>query len=134
MVAYCINSTVLTRVVVSFFWPGTLEAAGGSKAGKFVVWAIATTGIMAAAILIAVLVPFFSDLMNIYSSVCIFTLSFLAPPALWCLQHWGGLSGARLAADSAVMLVALVGCALGVYAAVVQIKDDWAQCDYHIEF
>ncbi len=72
--------------------------------------------------------------MNIYSSVGIFTLSFLVPPALWCLQHYGHLSGSRVVTDALVMLTALVGGGLGVYAAVIQIKDDWAQCDYHIEF
>ncbi len=74
------------------------------------------------------------DLMNIYSSVGIFTLSFLVPPGLWCLKHWGSLSSSRIAVDMLVMVAAVVGCGLGVYAAVVQIKDDWAQCDYHIEF
>lgn len=72
--------------------------------------------------------------MNIYSSIGIFTLSFLVPPALWCLRHWGALSSRRLAVDAAVMVVAVVGCVLGVYAAAVQISDDWKTCDYKIKF
>jgi hypothetical protein len=72
--------------------------------------------------------------MNIYSSIGIFTLSFFVPPALWCLQYAASLSKLRLVADGAVMLVAVVGCVLGVYAATVQINDDWKNCDYKIRF
>ena len=72
--------------------------------------------------------------MNIYSSVGIFTLSFFVPPALYCLANWGELSIAQWVGNGHVMAVSVAGGVLGVYAATVQIKDDWAQCHYHIQF
>lgn len=59
MVAYCINSTVLSRVVVNAVWPGFLDGPGHTS-GKILRWAVAASAIMATALAIAILVPFFS--------------------------------------------------------------------------
>ena len=66
MIAYLINSTVLSHAVCRWMWPGLIERNGSQSALK---WGVVASTIMITCIVIATLVPFFSDLMNIYSSV-----------------------------------------------------------------
>lgn len=87
---------------------------------------------MVASIVIAIVVPFFSDLMNIYSSLGIFTLSFMVPPILWCLANWQGLSRMQFGANVLVTMLSSIGCILGIYAAAQQIDIDWKTCNYKI--
>ena len=77
MVAYLINSTVLSTAICRFIWPGLLEGTTDQRVAMR--WGSVASGLMVTCFLIAILVPFFSDLMNIYSSVGIFTLSFAIP-------------------------------------------------------
>ena len=93
-----------------------------------------STGLLVLALLICIVVPFFSDLMNIYSSIGIFTLSFSVPAIMYLMVNGTTLSSIGRAAKYIIIVVALTGCVLGVWAACTQIRDDWRVCNYKIEF
>ncbi len=131
-VAYCINSSVLTKSICQAVWPSVFLAPHRQKE-KVVRWGLVSTGILCGAIFIAILVPFFSDLMNIYSSIGIFSLSFAVPSLLWIFgrKYTSQLS---LAWNVLIIVLATVGAGMGCWAAVKDISHNWATCHYKIHF
>jgi proton-coupled amino acid transporter len=131
MVAYCINSTVITRALCDHFWPGMLTVGRRRPAVR---WAVVSTSILCGCGLVALLVPFFSDLMNIWSSIGIFTLSFAVPSALYIMANLKELSDFAKLINGVVVVVAVVGGGFGVWAAVADIVDKWQHCDESLKF
>ena len=147
MIAYCINSTVLTRAVCDSLWPGLLTSPAFGKKQRSVMlrWGAVSTCILLACSVVAMLVPFFSDLMNIWSSVGIFTLSFAVPSILYIMVNHrvslkradvsgSELSSLAISVNSLIVLVAVGGAGLGIWAAVADIVDKWSQCDFSLKF
>ena len=130
-VAYCINSTVVTRFFFESVWPGFETRPGVSQTGVALRWGAAATAVMAIVFLIGALIPFFSDLMNVYSSVGIFSLSFFIPVTFWTLMTKATSSHLKISLNSVLVVVAIAGCALGVWAAVNDIINNWKVCHYH---
>eukprot|EP00051_Salpingoeca_urceolata_P006025 m.80099 g.80099 ORF g.80099 m.80099 type:complete len:458 (+) comp14651_c0_seq2:303-1676(+) len=127
MMAYAINSQVLTEAIVSYFRPGFRRDRGRAA---FVRWGMGCTGIMIAAIIISIVIPFFSSLMNIYSSIGIFSLSFAVPASLWLLERQTTVP--RRMINVGVILFSIAACGLGVWAATKDIIDQWHTCHYTI--
>jgi len=132
-VAYCINSCVLTTAICRLIWPRLRLSAGGADwKGTALRWGGVATVIMGLCIVIAVVVPFFGDLMNVYSSLGIFSLSFAVPVLLFVMVRRGEMGGPSTALHALLVLLAVVGCALGMWAAVQDIISKWKVCHYHI--
>lgn len=145
MVAYCINSTVLTRAICDSVWPGLLGT--GPRARRVALrWGMVSTSILLVCGLVALLVPFFSDLMNVWSSVGIFTLSFAVPSALYLMANHLGpkkreeeigrteLSSFAVSVNVIIIIIAVAGAGLGIWAAIADIADKWSQCDFSLKF
>ena len=133
IVAYCINSTVLTRAICDSIWPGML---GNTLRHNRIAlrWGMISTSILIFCGVVALLVPFFSDLMNVWSSIGIFTLSFAVPSLLYIIDNRGDLSNFAIAVNIIIIALAIVGCCLGVWAAGADIADKWAHCDMSLKF
>eukprot|EP00045_Choanoeca_perplexa_P019395 m.2746 g.2746 ORF g.2746 m.2746 type:complete len:469 (+) comp4000_c0_seq1:99-1505(+) len=129
-VAYCINSTVLVTGIVEAIWPFALSSASGKE--KALKWGIAASGVLGLAIGIGLVVPFFSDLMNVYSSIGIFSLSFAMPVLLWMMLQRNTMSDGSRLGHALLVTFAVAGCGLGVWGAVQDISNKWSECHYHI--
>eukprot|EP00049_Salpingoeca_infusionum_P018686 m.358335 g.358335 ORF g.358335 m.358335 type:complete len:507 (+) comp18115_c0_seq1:224-1744(+) len=80
-VAYCISSTILVKNVFKAVWP-TLYAHKGQRQEKAVRWGFIATLVLLFAFTIAVVVPYFGDIMDVYSAIGVFSLSFWVPASL----------------------------------------------------
>ncbi len=150
MVAYCINSTVLTRAICDSIWPGLLGTGNvgtGQRQRRVALrWGAVSASILLVCGLVALLVPFFSDLMNVWSSVGIFTLSFAVPSSLYLMANYLGpkkrheelgrteLSTFAVSVNGVIIVIAVAGAGLGIWAAVADIADKWSQCDFSLKF
>ncbi|EDQ89622.1 uncharacterized protein MONBRDRAFT_25158 [Monosiga brevicollis MX1] len=129
--AYCINSCVLVTNLVEIIWPGTLTAAKATKRQVILRWGFVGTLTLGFAIAISLVVPFFSDLMNVYSSLGIFSLSFAVPVIFYILIE-PSLRGFNKIINYGLVLIAIVGCVMGMWAAIEDIADKWKTCHYSI--
>eukprot|EP00730_Choanoeca_flexa_P017978 TRINITY_DN8717_c0_g1_i1.p1 TRINITY_DN8717_c0_g1~~TRINITY_DN8717_c0_g1_i1.p1 ORF type:complete len:470 (+),score=101.85 TRINITY_DN8717_c0_g1_i1:126-1535(+) len=129
-VAYCINSTVLVTGIVEAIWPFALSSASNKE--KALKWGLAASGVLGCAVGIGLVVPFFSDLMNVYSSIGIFSLSFAVPVLLWMLVQRNTMSPASRMLHAVLVTLAVTGCGLGVWGAVKDIMNKWSECHYHL--
>lgn len=130
-VAYCINSCVLTTSICRLIWP-LMSLDGSAGRGTMLRWGGVATFIMGLCLVIAVVVPFFGDLMNVYSSLGIFSLSFAVPVLLIMMVRRAEMGLASKTIHGVLVLAAVVGCGLGMWGAVKDIVDKWQVCDYHI--
>eukprot|EP01147_Barroeca_monosierra_P001147 gene1147-4366_t len=126
-IAYCINSTVVTRFFFEWIWPGVEKNPHMSKAAVQLRWGIVTTAIMGIVFLIGSIIPFFSDLMNVYSSLGIFSLSFFVPVIFWTRTTAKASPKSKIAFNIFLILVAVAGCGLGVWAAIRDIIHNWSE-------
>eukprot|EP00055_Hartaetosiga_balthica_P007129 m.24101 g.24101 ORF g.24101 m.24101 type:complete len:505 (-) comp5617_c0_seq1:1048-2562(-) len=99
-------------------------------------WMIVTTGVMGISFLIGSIIPFFGDLMNVYSSLGIFSLSFFIPVLFWMMvKPLTNISSKKdlwkYAINGVLVALALCGCVLGIWAAIKDIIHNWKVCDYH---
>ena len=134
MVAYCINSTVLTRALCDAWWPGMVSGSSPRRRRPALRWGCVSGAILLGCGLISLLVPFFSDLMNIWSSIGIFTLSFAMPSVLYLMVYHNELSTFAIGVNAVIILAAGVGAGLGVWAAVADILEKWQHCDFSLSF
>jgi proton-coupled amino acid transporter len=126
------QSTVITRAICDYLYPGMLTT-NARRYRPALKWGIVSTSILAACGVIALLIPFFSDLMNIWSSVGIFTLSFAVPSGLYMMANRGELSRLAVFVNTAIIVLALVGGGLGVWAAIADILNKWAHSCFHFD-
>ena len=78
--------------------------------------------------MVAVVVPYFSDLMDIYSAVSIFALSIWIPALLLILSQQGQLSLPLLVFSTLLMVLGIVGTCLGTWAALDDLVDKLRYC------
>lgn len=129
-VAYCINSTVVVRAAMSFLWPDGLRDRNIARImGR---WFLLSTSLLALAVGISVVVPFFSSLMNIYASIGIFSLSFAVPVFFWMVFKSDSMRAFDQLWNALLILIAVVGCVLGCWAAIKDIVHKWKLCHYSI--
>lgn len=134
MVAYCIMSTVVTRALCDAWWPGMVTGTSLRRRRPALRWGMVSSAILVGCGLMALLVPFFSDLMNIWSSMGVFTLSFGVPPAFYLMTNRGELSTLAIAVNGIIIVLAAGGAGLGVWAAVADIVDKWQHCNFSLSF
>ena len=75
---------------------------------------------------------FFYPLLQVYSSLGIFSLSFAVPVYLWMIYKGRRMSFAERLLHGSLILLALTGCGLGMWAAIRDIQNKWSDCDYKI--
>jgi len=125
-VAYAINSIVIAKNMVNTLWPGFLDSrqSGHLKALR---WGFVSTFVLILAYTLAVLLPFFSDMMDILSAVAVFLLSVGLPPAfaLLAIQR---MRRALTVLNAALIMFALAGIGLGLWAAVSDVVRKFAVC------
>jgi len=80
----------------------------------------------------AVIVPYFSDLMDVYSAISIFALSIWVPALLMLLAKQGSLSVPLVIFNVVLIVVAMLGSALGTWAAFDDLVDKLKHC--HVRF
>ena len=90
------------------------------------------TSITCVCVVITMLIPFFEDLVNVDSSIGIFTLSFSIPPIMLLMYAGKSMKPARKTVDYAIIALSAAGVVLGVTAAIDNITTMWHTCDYKI--
>lgn len=81
--------------------------------------------------MISVVVPYFTDLMDIFSAVGIFALSVWIPAMMMIMSHHGDASYALVAFNVLLVILGLAGTGLGVWAAMDDIVDKLKHCKVH---
>ena len=83
-------------------------------------------------VVITMLIPFFEDLVNVDSSIGIFTLSFSIPPIMLLMYAGRNMKLSRKMVDYIIIALSAGGVVLGVTAAIDNITVMWHTCDYKI--
>eukprot|EP00045_Choanoeca_perplexa_P010038 m.100428 g.100428 ORF g.100428 m.100428 type:complete len:490 (-) comp15124_c0_seq1:37-1506(-) len=126
-VAYCINSTVFVRNLFDTIWPGFIHKSTNTPLLRKR-WAGLSLGVLLLSFIVAVIVPYFNDLMDVYSAVSIFALSIWVPALLMLLAQQGSLSLPLLVFNVLLIVVALFGSGMGIWAAFDDLIDKLKHC------
>lgn len=125
--AYCINSTVFVRNLFDAIWPGYIHTATDQQLLRRR-WGGLALGVLLLSFMVAVVVPYFSDLMDVYAAISIFALSIWVPALLMLLAQQGSLSMPFLVFNATLIVVALLGSGLGTWAAFDDLVDKLQHC------
>eukprot|EP00056_Hartaetosiga_gracilis_P011571 m.175913 g.175913 ORF g.175913 m.175913 type:complete len:488 (-) comp13525_c1_seq1:36-1499(-) len=116
-VAYCINSTVFVKNVFKMVWP-KLYMSEFHRREKALRWGFLATIVLLLSFTISVIVPYFQDIMNLYSAVSVFSLSVWVPPFLFLEGRRHTMSTLLLIANVLIVCIGIAGMCLGVWAAI----------------
>eukprot|EP00049_Salpingoeca_infusionum_P023107 m.10429 g.10429 ORF g.10429 m.10429 type:complete len:470 (-) comp5562_c0_seq1:3148-4557(-) len=125
-VAYAINSNVMARYFVNKLWPRVLDNPKMSYFQQTWRWVLVSTLIMFVAGLIGSLIPFFSNLMNVYSSIGIMSLSFFVPTYLWARTTH--MRKSSYAFHMFLLVLCVGGLSLGMWGAIKSIIYNMKTC------
>jgi len=117
LVAYCIESYVIVIGLEEFLdskAPRIREALYG-KSPK-IGWAVLSGMVLVGSVVVAFCVPNFGDLMSLYSSIGIFSLSFAVPPLLWMVYNYDSMTNASVVLHSLLVVGAGTAGLLGLGA------------------
>eukprot|EP00730_Choanoeca_flexa_P000149 TRINITY_DN10068_c0_g1_i1.p1 TRINITY_DN10068_c0_g1~~TRINITY_DN10068_c0_g1_i1.p1 ORF type:complete len:500 (+),score=98.61 TRINITY_DN10068_c0_g1_i1:103-1602(+) len=126
-VAYCINSTVFVRNLFDAIWPGFVHTSTDRTLLRRR-WGGLSLGVLLLSFMVAVVIPYFSDLMDVYASISIFALSIWVPALLMLLAKQGSLSIALLMFNVMLIVIAFVFSGLGTWAAFDDLVDKLRHC------
>eukprot|EP00055_Hartaetosiga_balthica_P008322 m.30650 g.30650 ORF g.30650 m.30650 type:complete len:485 (-) comp6240_c0_seq1:1850-3304(-) len=115
-VAYCISSTVFVKNLFKLLWPRLYMSDFHSKK-KALRWGFVATLVLLLSFTISVIIPYFQDIMNLYSAVSIFSLSIWVPPFLFIEARKHTMTISLLLFNVLLVLIGLSGMGLGVWAA-----------------
>eukprot|EP00188_Purpureofilum_apyrenoidigerum_P001393 Plantae.Rhodophyta-Purpureofilum_apyrenoidigerum.ctg1763.p1 GENE.Plantae.Rhodophyta-Purpureofilum_apyrenoidigerum.ctg1763~~Plantae.Rhodophyta-Purpureofilum_apyrenoidigerum.ctg1763.p1 ORF type:complete len:152 (-),score=9.20 Plantae.Rhodophyta-Purpureofilum_apyrenoidigerum.ctg1763:51-506(-) len=91
LVAYCIESYVIVSAL-HLVTRSSRDYLPGIVSGEKMRWAALSALVLTCAGAVSLLVPSFGDLMSLYSSLGICSLSFAVPPLLWIIFNYENMS------------------------------------------
>lgn len=141
---------VITQAACVKLWPRLFDphALRPEDRGRRVVrWLGMSTAVLILCILIAVLVPNFSDALDVIAGIGIYSLSFAVPVIFYLLAEPSSVDEPgddgkapaprpwwSLHAHAFLVTAACVGFALAMWASFTTLTDHWRHCDYKIHF
>ncbi|EGD80156.1 hypothetical protein PTSG_10838 [Salpingoeca rosetta] len=125
--AYCINSTVFVKNLFKLLWP-TLYRSQYHAKEKAIRWGFIATIVLLLAFTIAVVVPYFTDVMDLFSAVSIFSLSVWLPALLFIENRKGDMSTLLIFVNVVIVFFGLAGVGLGLWAAMDGVVEKIKEC------
>eukprot|EP00043_Microstomoeca_roanoka_P017129 m.177610 g.177610 ORF g.177610 m.177610 type:complete len:514 (+) comp16575_c0_seq2:64-1605(+) len=125
--AYCINSTVFVKNLFKMLWPELYRSPYFPRE-KAVRWGFLATLVLLVAFTIAVVIPYFRDIMNLVSAVSVFSLSIWLPALLFVQARKAEMSTALLFFNVVVVLAGIGGVILAFWAAFDDVVDQVRDC------
>mmetsp|Transcript_11549 Transcript_11549/g.35303 ORF Transcript_11549/g.35303 Transcript_11549/m.35303 type:complete len:435 (+) Transcript_11549:323-1627(+) len=110
LVAYCIESYVIVSAL-QLAVRSRVQNIPSCLSGDKVRWAVLSALVLVCAGAVSLLVPSFGDLMSLYSSLGICSLSFSVPPLLWIIYNYENMSKPSLALH---MMFVAFGASMGI--------------------
>ncbi|EDQ86645.1 uncharacterized protein MONBRDRAFT_38331 [Monosiga brevicollis MX1] len=126
-VAYCINSTVFVRNICDTIWPGFLSEPHLERT-KLQRWSALSAGVLLLSFFISVILPYFSDLMDVNSAISLFALSIWLPATLLIMSQLNRMTVWLIMFNALLVLLGVVGSLMGLWAAMDDLVDKLGHC------